>query len=118
MIDDPYRDNPYIEPLSGMEIVARRHARDRKRYSIAHDMRNHELGDFVEAAQCYLTQPSQRALMARTQVPLAWPWSAEDWHPEHGDRIAELAKAASLIISEIDRLQTEARRERLARMSS
>lgn len=107
----------HIEPLSGLEIVARRHARDRARYPVKHDLQYHELGDFIEAAQCYLTPPGQRALMSATQVPITWPWSVNDWHPEHDDRIAELAKAASLIVSEIDRLQAEARRERLARMS-
>ena len=108
-------NEPYVDPLTGMEIVARRHARDRARYSVTHDEQYHESGDFIEAAQFYLTPPDQRALLSRTQTPAGWPWSFRDWHPEHDDRIAELAKAASLIISEIDRLQRSAERKRMAR---
>jgi hypothetical protein len=105
----------YVTPLSGMEIVARRHARDRARYSVTHDEQFHEVGDFIEAAECYLMPPGRRKLMEKTGVPVIWPWSRKDWHPEDGDRIAELAKAASLIVSEIDRLQRVGERDRLAR---
>lgn len=37
-------------------------------------------------------------------MPMYWPWSADKWNPTPHDHRIELAKAASLAIAEINRI--------------
>ncbi len=58
-------------------------------------------GELAMAAVSYLIRG--RSLL-RQAIPMYWPWSIVKWNPTPNDHRIELAKAASLAIAEINRL--------------
>lgn len=63
---------------------------------------NHDGGELVMAAWCYLTD---HVGITRQTPPREWPWSRADWKPTPSDPLRQLVKVGALVAAEIDRLE-------------
>lgn len=93
----------------GMQLIGAERARVLTRVDPAHDVAEHDAGELVDAAICYLaghgSVPQGLAALAD------WPWDAEDFRPgrtgDHlADRERDLVRAGQLIAAELTRIRT------------
>lgn len=90
-------------------IVEERHRQQALGGSIEHD-REHEHGELLRAAECYITassgawshSPEWKGSHQGYAAP-GWPFEVDAWNPS-SEPIRNLEKAGALIAAEIDRL--------------
>lgn len=83
--------------------------------TVEHDIAEHASGDLVDAAVCYLLGHGRDDVVSVLDVPLRWPWDAEDYAPGNtgdplADRRRDLVRAGQLIAAELARLDAAAYR--------
>ena len=87
-------------------------------FTAEHDDAHHDLGDCATAASAYainaacLLNPFNGTAIEFEELPMTWPFDRSWWKPTTERR--DLVKAAALIVAEIERIDREASRNRLA----
>lgn len=100
------------EQMKAIELVRREQRLARSiGYTTHQDLVLNRHGQLLQAALCYLMDPTARPLDGTP--PHGWPWERASWRPRV-NRIQELVKAAQLLLAHIDMLQVRAR-DRAAR---
>ena len=95
--------------LAGIDLII--NERLRQVYDLGFDAKHdlqHEVLDFVKAAQCYAAVAANLldGFMAATNKnpPFSWPWKKEEWHPM--DTVdANLIKSAALMAAALDTMK-------------
>jgi hypothetical protein len=89
-----------MSEMNGMALIEqeRRRQIDVEGWTAEHDDVEHDGGEMLEAARCYLEADGPSAALSDR-----WPWDAEWWKP--GDRARNLARAGALLMAERDRIQ-------------
>lgn len=92
---------------AAIELVKqeRRRQIEAEGWSLEHDDL-HKRGEMADAAACYAKVAAMISYPGPVPLdePSNWPWDAEWWKPS-SDPIRNLAKAAALLVAEIERLQ-------------
>lgn len=83
--------------------------------TVEHDVAEHTEGEFVDAAVCYLLGHGRDDVASVLDVPLRWPWDAEDYAPGNtgdplADRRRDLVRAGQLIAAALARMDAAAYR--------
>lgn len=90
----------HLPPLGVKAIdFERRRQINQEGWTPTHDL-DHDGGELVDAAVCYLRGP----FLPDAPPPDDWPWDASAWKPSE-DPIRNLVRAGALIAAEIDRIR-------------
>lgn len=90
-------------------IKERKYQVIRKGFDWLHDDQ-YENDELIRGALAYLTPADERDIDKETGAPKDFPWKPKWWKSSPDDRIKDLIKAASLIISDIDRRVRKSRK--------